>query len=82
MVTPASKNEMLRWLLPVLLALFSLGISGFLGYNNTDKEMSLKIKGIEVQQTNDDERLGRIEMKLDRLDDKATALLEKIEHRP
>lgn len=50
---------------PVIIAIASLMISGFLGYTNTDKAVASRITAVETQQRNDTGRLDRIENKVD-----------------
>lgn len=58
------------WLVPVLLALFSLAVSAYGAYARNDKEMAQRVTTVEVQQKNDGEAIDRIEKKVDRILDK------------
>lgn len=59
------------WVLPIAMFLLSLLVSGFISYNHEDKTMSNRVTAIETKQntqdTNTNDRLNRMENKLDRL---------------
>ena len=54
-------------LIPVLLVVASLVLSGYVAYTNNDKAITGRVIAVETQQKNDGSRLERIEAKLDRL---------------
>ncbi len=66
-----------QWLIPLTLSLISILASGWNAYTNTDKAMSTRISVLEANQNSDNGRLGRIELKLDRLEDKMDRLIER-----
>lgn len=61
------KHYLQNLLIPILLALGSLGITGYNAYMHNDKELTSRVTAVEVQQKNDGGRLERMEDKLDRV---------------
>ena len=57
-------------ILPVVLALFSLAVSGWASYTNNDKELASRITAVETQQKNDSKGLDRIESKVEKIESK------------
>jgi hypothetical protein len=55
------------YFLPIAIALVSLAVSAYAGYSVNDKSIAQRITAVEVQQSNDKDRLVRIENKLDEL---------------
>jgi len=51
----------------IVIALLSLVMSGYNGYNNNDRANVQRITAVEAKQTNSDQRLDRIENKLDQI---------------
>lgn len=51
----------------IIIALLSLILSAYSGYNHNDKEMTSRIAVLETHRTDDKERLDRIETKIDSL---------------
>lgn len=54
-------------LMPIILAVISMVLSGYITYNNNDKSIASRLSVVETNRENDVERLNRIEMKIDRL---------------
>lgn len=63
------------WWLPLVLAVFSLGVSAYTGYNRTDRDLVQRLTTVEVKVETTNPRLERIENKVDRLDDKVDKVL-------
>lgn len=67
-------KKVLEWMIPVLI---TLGVSGWVGYSHNDKEITNRVTAVETQQKADDKRLERIEVAVDRVDQKVDRLLER-----
>lgn len=66
------------WLVPVLIALSSLVVSGWVGYGSNDKDMSNRVTAVEVQQENDGKHLEHIEQRFDKQDEKLDRLNDNV----
>jgi hypothetical protein len=64
-----------RWLLPVLLALCSLGVSAFTGYATNDKDMAQRVTKLEAHQSDDRQTLQEIKAAVKDTDSKVTQIL-------
>jgi hypothetical protein len=71
-----------EWIVPIAIAtisgVISLGVAGYVGYTSNDKELAVKVGQVETQQRNDGDRLNRIEIKVDSVDDKIDRILERV----
>jgi CHASE1-domain containing sensor protein len=65
-----TKRDWVPVLIPIMLALLSLVITGFISYNRTDKQVEHRVTVIETKQDYNDIRLERIENKVDKILDK------------
>jgi peptidoglycan hydrolase CwlO-like protein len=72
-----SKRDWLPIFAAILLALFSLSVSGWAAYSSNDKANVQRIQAVETQQKNDGNRLDRIENKIGQVDEKIDKLLER-----
>lgn len=63
-------------LVPVILALGSLLLSGYAAYSHNDKEISNRVTAVETQQKNDHEGIQRVETQLEKVDGKIDRLVE------
>lgn len=62
-------------IVPILLALLSLVVSGYVGYSNNDKAVAVEIATLKTQRSGDKEQLDRIERTVNRLENKVDDLL-------
>jgi hypothetical protein len=72
-----SKRDWAPILVTVIIAGFSLIVSGFTAYTRNDSQTTSRISVVETQQQNDASRLNRIELKLDQVDAKLDRVLER-----
>ena len=70
----ATTKQGAPWWLPVVIALLSLIISGYVGYSANNKDVTGRLATLEAYRENDSPRLSRIEAKVDQVDDKIDAL--------
>lgn len=70
-------NALKNWL-TIVLALFSLVVSGYVGYSNNDKATAVKVASLETQQVNDQATLKRLEDKIDKLDTKTDTQFDSL----
>lgn len=64
-----------RWLLPVLLALASLGVSAMTGYSSNDKAMAERMTKLEAHQLDDRQTLQEIKAAIKDTNEKVTQIL-------
>lgn len=55
------------WMVPIIIALLSLAVSGFAAYSHNDKEIASRVTAVETQQKNDHEGIKELNEKVDRL---------------
>jgi len=55
------------WVLTLVIAGLSVLLSAYVAYSNNDKAITSRVVVIETQQKNDEQRLERIENKVDRI---------------
>ena len=70
----ATTKQGAPWWLPILIALLSLVISGYVGYSANNQDVTGRLATLEAHRENDSPRLSRIEAKVDAVDDKVDAL--------
>lgn len=73
-MTPPAKTD-LRWLLPLILALLSLAISAYGGYNQNDRETVQRISTAEAHLLDDRKTLDEIKSQVKATDAKVTEVL-------
>lgn len=54
-------------LLPITLALLSLAVAAYTGYNSNDKDLTSRVVALEVEQSHSQKAVERIEQKVDRI---------------
>lgn len=63
-----------EWVVPLLIALGSLLVSGYVAYAHNDRDLNSRISVVEQQQKSDSQPGGR----LDRIENKVDKVLEKM----
>jgi hypothetical protein len=72
--TPPSPTDY-RWLLPLVLALLSLTISAFAGYNRNDRETIQRMSTVEAHLADDRKNMDEIKIAVRQTNDKLTEVL-------
>jgi hypothetical protein len=70
-----TKRPDYKWLLPILLALFGLGVSAFTGYARNDKDFAQRLTKVEAHQADDREALAEIKAAIKDNDQKLNQVL-------
>lgn len=74
-MTATTKTPDLRWLLPAILALISLTISAYTGYNANDRETVQRITTTEAHQADDRKTLEEIKADVKEMKAKVVEIL-------
>lgn len=63
-----------EWIVPLMIAIASFAISGYVAYAHNDRDLNSRISVVEQQQKSDSQPGGR----LDRIENKVDKVLEKM----
>jgi hypothetical protein len=70
-----TKRPDYKWLLPILLALFGLGVSAFTGYARNDRDLAQRLTKVEAHQADDRQALQEIKAAIKDNDQKLNQVL-------
>lgn len=67
MVTKLFTHPTAAWVIPLIIALMSVVLSGVSAYTHNDKELTARITALESHRVDDKDKLDHIQVQVDKL---------------